>query len=203
MAKLASGNLAIEIQYKEFDDQDWIQYEIFFLYKGQPMIQDFQLKRVNEHWQNRSPGAFKANEYQGDHLIQTIQKALDTDEPQYYKPTDPDFTLAIYPKKIFPFMPSDWEMVWASDEVIQQAEDHELVREVAGGRLPDDPFTIILMIDVYNFGEEGAYYGEGPALILLPRRNELRKFLNDLQAEYAEFCKTWNIHESPEDYDGT
>jgi hypothetical protein len=198
MAKLSSRNLSLEIRYKEFDDQDWIQYEIFFLYKDQPMIQDAQLKRVNEHWQNRSAGAFKANENERDRMIDMIQKALDTDEPQYYSPTDPDIILAIYPKMIFPFMPSNLELVWASDESIQQAEDHELIREVAGGRLPDDFFTLILMVDIYNYGEEHGYYGEGPALIMMPRRHELRTFLDELQTEYAEFCKTWNIPDQQE-----
>ncbi len=199
MAKLTSGNLAFEIQYKEYDDQHWIQYEIFFLYKDQPMIQDAQLKRINEHWQKRSKSAFRANEYEHDELIEIIQKALDTDEPQFYEPTDPDFILAIYPKKVFPFIPRNWKLVWASDNAIQQAQDHELVRELAGGRLPDDPFTVILMVDIYNYGEEHAYCGEGPALILIPQRHELRLFLEELQKEYAEFCRTWNIPEQPED----
>ena len=84
-------------------------------------------------------------------------------------------------------------MIWASDEAIQKVLDHELVREVAGGRLPDDPFTIIFMVDVYNYGDEHAYHGEGPAMILVPRRHELRTFLDTLQAEYMEFCQKNNI----------
>jgi hypothetical protein len=198
MAKLISGNLALEIRYKELDAQNWIQYEIFFLYKDQPMIQDSQLKRIDEHWKNRSPGAFKANEYQHDELISILQKALDTDEAQFYEPTDPDFILAVYPNKVFPFIPRNWELLWASEEAVQEIEDHELVREFAGGRLPDDPFTIILMVDVYNYGEEHAYHCEGPAMILVIRRHELSTFIDMLGAEYKEFCQVWGIEEYPE-----
>ena len=57
MAILQSGNLGLEIRFIEYDSNDWVQYEILFLYKGEPMVQDHQLKRVNEHWQKRSPGA--------------------------------------------------------------------------------------------------------------------------------------------------
>lgn len=193
MAKLKSNNFALEIRYVKLDIENWIQYEILFLYKDQPIIQDALLKRVNEHWRERSFGAFKANECDRDELIDTIQEALDTDEPRYYQPTDPDFIFAIYPNEIFPFMPSNLQLVWSSDEIIQQDEDHELIREVAGGRLPDDLFTLILMVDTYNFGDERAYSSEGPALILLPRRHELRQFLSELKKEYVEFCKTWKI----------
>ena len=197
MAKLTSGNLALEIRFKEVDEQNWIQYEIFFLYKDQPMIQDSQLKRTNEHWQKRSPGAFKANEHQHDELIDVLQKALDTDEPQFYEPTDPDIVLAVYPNKVFPFLPRNWELIWASEEAIRKVEDHELVREVAGGRLPDDPFTIILMVDVHNYGEEHAYHGQGPALIMIPYRHEVCSFIEALRAEYREFCQIWGIEEPP------
>ena len=193
MAILQSGNLGLEIRFIEYDSNDWVQYEILFLYKGEPMVQDHQLKRVNEHWQKRSPGAFKANQYGRDGFIPTIREALDSDQPQSFTPMDPDITMAIYPLGVFPFIASGWELIYQSDEAEQEEEDRELIREVAGGRLPGDPFTIIFKVDVYNYGETMVYHGEGPALILCVRRHELREFCEELEKEYAAFCRQWGI----------
>lgn len=193
MAILQSGILELEIRFIEYDAHNWVQYEILFLYKGEPMVQDHQLKRVNEHWQKRSPGAFKANQFERDGFIPTIRAALDTDQPQAFTPFDPDITMAIYPLGIFPFIASGWELVYQSEEAVQDEQDHELIREVAGGRLPDDPFTIIFKVDVYNYGETIAYHGEGPALILCVRRHVLREFCDELEKEYAAFCRKWGI----------
>lgn len=195
MAILQSGNLGLEIRFVELDSENWVQYEILFLYKGEPMVQDHQLKRVNEHWQKRSPGAFKANQYGHDGFIPTIRAALDSDQPQSFTPIDPDITLAIYPLRGFPFIASGWELIYQSEEAEQEEQDQALIREVAGGRLPSDPFTIIFKVDMYNYGETMMYHGEGPALILLVRRHELREFCDELEQEYAAFCQRWGIEE--------
>jgi hypothetical protein len=195
MAKLTSRNLSIEIRFLELDECQWVQYEIFFLYKDQPMVQDALLKRVNEHWSKRSLGAFKANEDEGEAggLIETLRKALETDERQYYEPIEPDFTLAIYPNMAFPFMESRYERIYTSERALQEERQHEQARVAAGGKLPDDYFTIILRIDLYNFGDEIAYAGEGPALIMMPQRKEVRKFLEDYEQEFYEFCCVWGL----------
>jgi len=199
MAKLTLNNLALEIRFKEFDQHNWIQYEILFLYNNQSMIEDHLLKRINEHWANRSPGAFKANEYEFDRFISFLQKALDTDTSDYYMPTDPDIILAIYPRSSFPYTISDLKPnKRLTDAIDSVSEDSALIREIAGGRLPGDTFTVILMVDVYNFGRESAYTGQGPALILMPTREELRKFCDELQSEYDEFCHMWEIYPGPQ-----
>lgn len=195
MAKLTSGNLSIEIRFLELDEYKWVQYEILFLYKDQPMIQDALLKRVNEHWSKRSLGAFKANEDEGGAggLIETLRKALDTDEMQYYEPLEPDFTLAIYPNMAFPFMKSRYERIYTSERALEKERQREQARVDAGGKLPDDYFTIILMIDLYNFGDEIAYAGEGPALIMMPQRKEVQTFLEEYEQEFCEFCRIWGL----------
>jgi hypothetical protein len=195
MAKLTSGNLSIEIRFLELDASKWVQYEIYFLYKDQPMVQDGLFKRINEHWSKRSLGAFKANEDEGEAggLIGTLCKALDTDEMQYYQPIEPDFTLAIYPNMAFPFMESRYERIYTSERALEEERQRAQAREAAGGKLSDDYFTIILMIDLYNFGDEIAYAGEGPALIMMPQRKEVQKFLEDYDQELHEFCRVWGL----------
>lgn len=189
MAKLISGNLALEIRFIELDANQWIQYEIRFLYKDEPMVQDGQLKRTNAHWQKRSPGAFKVNQYGHDGFIPTLRAALDSDEVESFTPMDPDVTFVVYPRRVFPYL----SHIMETDGSDEEEADRERIREIAGGQLPDDPVTIICKIDLYNYGEQVVYAGQGPALILLTRRHVVREFLQQLEEEYAEFCTKWNI----------
>jgi len=69
---------------------------------------------------------------------------------------------------------------------------------VTGARLPSNHFNIIFKVDVYNYGTTMAYHGEGPALILVVQRYQLREFLEELEAEYDAFCKTWGIQQPQE-----
>ena len=196
MAKLASRNLSIEIRFLELDRDDWIQYEFIFLYKDQPIIQDKLIKRFNEHRPRRSPGAFPSNEEAADDggsLIYTLQKALETDEMQYHETIEPDFIFAIYHDMAFPFMPSRYVRVYTSEKVQREERQREEDRAAAGGKLPDDVFTVIMMADVFNFGDEIAYCGEGPAIVMKVSRLDLQNFLEDYQREYKEFCHTWGI----------
>jgi hypothetical protein len=73
MAKLTSGNLALEIRFREVDEAGWVQYEILFLWKNKPIIDDALLKRDNEYWQARNYGALKSNQYERDDLIAKIE----------------------------------------------------------------------------------------------------------------------------------
>lgn len=199
MAKLASGNLSIEIRFVELDRSNWIQYEIFFLYKDQPMIQDKLVKRVNLHLSKHSLGAFRANEdADGDAggLIDTLRNALQTEEMQYYVPIEPDFIFAVYPDMAFPFMGSRYIRVWKSEEAQRAEKQQEEDRAAAGGKLPYDLFTVIMMVDVYNFDDEFAYSGEGPAIIMVVTRMDLLKFLEDYEHEFNEFCRIYGLAET-------
>ena len=73
MAKLTSGNLTLEIRFREFDEAGWVQNEILFLWENKAIVNDALLKRCNDHWQARNYGAFKANQYERDDLIAKIE----------------------------------------------------------------------------------------------------------------------------------
>jgi hypothetical protein len=145
------------------------------------------LKRVNEHWSKRSYGAYKANEYRVDTLIPVIRNVLESNEPDYWQPLEPDIVLAIYPEIYFPFLPPKWELVSESEKISRMRETHQLVKDLAG-QLPDDPFTVITLIDAYNFGDTSGYSGVGPALILHASRWQVKNFCDQLQGEYELFC---------------
>ena len=76
MATLNAYNLGLEIRFIELDSNNWVQYEIRFLYKDEPMVVDSQLKRSPEHWAKRSPGAFKANQYGQDGFLPTLWRLI-------------------------------------------------------------------------------------------------------------------------------
>lgn len=186
MAILSSGSFRLEIRMTGRDVEDWIRYEIFFRYKGKSIFDDRILKfrDFSRHWNTRPFGGILGEDCDEDELIKKMQKALDTGEPQYFEALDPGFLVAVYPDKFFPFIPSNRIKVYQSDELRQQQMDIELVRELAGGNLPEDPVTIIVRVDSFNFCDEIAYSGNGPAIILTSTRYKIQQFIDALQLEY-------------------
>jgi hypothetical protein len=89
MAKLQSDGLTLDIKFMGFKDE-WIEYEIKFYWKDEIIINDSLLKREGEYWGKRSTGAFLANDYQKDFLTETIRDILQTNEPEYWEPLEPD-----------------------------------------------------------------------------------------------------------------
>jgi hypothetical protein len=199
VARLSKGNMTLEIRFKEYDEQRWVQYEILFLYRDVPLISDTFLKRINEHWNKRSPGAFKANEFQRDSLILVLERAIQTNQPQQWKPLEPDIVVKIlrddYSSAGFDTGQSEIQILEISPELVEHAKQAAMVRDFFGGRLPDDVFELTVFIDIYNFGEERGYQGIGPALVITASRRELHSFVEELKAEYAEFCIKWNVAE--------
>jgi hypothetical protein len=195
MAKLTSGNLTLEIRFREFDAAGWVQYEILFLWKNKPIIDDALLKRDSEYWRARNYSAFKANQYERDDLIAKIEKALETNEPAYWQPLEPDVIIAIYPEMFFPFLETKLEILYESEGFRQQREQREK-RKQEIGKLPDDPITLIVFVDVYNFEHSEAYTGEGPALIMCPNRSEMEAFCAELKQEYLYFQRKYKIEDS-------
>lgn len=195
MAILKSGNLIFEFRFKEFDDCGWVQYEILFKWGDQPIINDSILKRYNEHWANRSFGAFKANDHREDSFIQILDKVLETNEPDYWEPIEPDVTIGIYPDMYFPFLESHLKLVWEKPEAKQKREERERGKSEAAGRLPDDPITLVIFVDQYNMEDCEPYSGEGPALIMVPTRKQLETFAKELKKEYMEFKNKYPVDE--------
>lgn len=196
MARLSRGNLTLEIRFVEYE-QRWVQYEILFLYRDEPLIPDAFLKRINEHWNKRSRGAFKANEYKQDSLIPVLERAIQTDQPQQWTPLEPDVVVKIlrdnYSDTQFDTGRSEIQILEISPELVERAKEAAMVRGLFGGRLPDDVFELTVFIDLYNFGEERGYQGIGPALVITASRRDLETFVTELKAEYAEFCVKWNV----------
>jgi len=184
MAKLQSDGLTLEIKFIGFED-DWVEYEIKFYWKEDIIVNDIILKRNGEWWGKRSYGAFLANDFEKDHLIETIRKVLKTREPDYWEPLEPDTVIAIYPEMFFPFLKSHWTLIEEKKEEIEpEKRDNE---KQDTGTQPDDVFTIITFIDSYSFKNSGAYSGNGISLHLTVERKDLEKFVTELEKEYITF----------------
>ena len=183
MAKLQSDNLTLEIKFYIFE-AEWIGYKIKFYWKEDIIVHDNILKRIGEWWYKRDYGTFLANDYAGDHLIDTIKKVLQTNETEYWEPIEPDVKIGIYPDMFFPFLKSQWTLVEESDEKYMQKEKKE------NNKNPNDLFTIITLIDSYNFKDSEAYTGEGISLHLIVTRKDLENFITDLEIEYNNIIKS-------------
>ena len=186
MVKLQSENLTMEIEFNSFEDE-WIGYKIRFYWKDDLIVNDNVLKRTGEWWYKRDYGTFLANDYEGDHLIETIKKVLDTNETEYWEPIEPDVKIGIYPDMFFPFLKSQWTLVEESNEKYMQKEKSENSKIL--DKSPDDLFTIITLIDTYNFKESQAYSGEGISLHLIVTRRDLEKFVLGLETAYNDLIK--------------
>ncbi len=182
MAKLENGFLALEICFTQVDVEEWLHYHVRFLFNGEPMINDSLLKRWGPYWGSRPPGTFLVNDHQGDSLIPKIQVALDTDQPVRWTPIEPDMSIAIRPGQLFSYLQDDWELVYMSEQAQQELETYEMTKGLFG-KLPSDSFSVIAMIDAYNFGTTSAYYGQGLALILTVTRQQLQEFHDALKSE--------------------
>jgi hypothetical protein len=181
MAKLQSNDLTLEIKFDRFEE-DWVAYEISFLWKNELIVNDNILKK-SRWWDRRKYGTFLANDYKTDYLIETLKKSLATNKPEYWEPIEPDAKIGIYPEMYFPFLKDHWVDVEETGEKVIQADDIDLDTNKY------ELFTIIVFIDTYSFEGCTAYSSEGISLHIIATRKDLEKFVTDLETEYNEFLR--------------
>jgi hypothetical protein len=191
MARLQSGDLTFDFRYAGFE-YGWVQYQFYFRWKGESLIRNDLLKKWGEYWGNRPEGALLANEYEGDGLIPLLRKVLDEDKADYWEPMEPDIVVAIYREDYFPFLPSHHKLIYERPDHKAKREAREALKKEKG-KLPDDAYTIIVFVDAYNFKEAHAYYGQGLSLHMIVNRNELEEFAKDLENEYQEFKRRFEV----------
>jgi hypothetical protein len=191
MAKLQSNNLALEIKFDIFEE-DWIAYEISFLWKNDLIVNDGILKK-SRWWDRRKYGTFLANDYKADSLIEIIKNCLVTNKPDYWEPIEPDAKIGIYPEIYFPFLKDHWVTVEETGEEVLQAEEQQKLSEEQSELSKDEIqtskyelFTIITFIDSYSFEGCSSYSSEGISLHIIATRKELETFVTDLETEYNE-----------------
>lgn len=199
MAKLASGKLSSWIQFAGLEC-GWVQYHLYLQWNGENVVRDELLKRRGEYWGSRPKGAFLANELENDSLLPFVKRVLDEDKADYWEPLEPDVMIAIYPESYFPFLKPHYGTHWESPESKAKREARQMLKKEKG-KLPDDSFTVIVVVDAYNLKEATAYYGQGFSLHLIVTREDLEQFARDLESEYMEFKERVNMDEALADED--
>lgn len=193
MAKLSYGSLALEIKYKSYE-AEWVVYDVGFLWQDKSLINDKILKRSGSFWKVREKGKFVAENYEFCELVPLLQNVLETDEPHYWEPLEPDMIVAVYPGLYFPFLRSHWQVAYEREDVKEARQQREIEKFIKE-KLPDDLFQVICFIDNYNFKDGSGYSGDGIALHPKVFRKALEQFCIDLSAEYEEFKEKFKVGE--------
>lgn len=195
MAVLKEGKLSLEIVFRRLDDALWVHYEIFFRWNNEPVLRDDLLKRDPQYWSKRSPGALLAEEHERDTLLPVIDKVLGDNEADYWVPAEPDVVVAFFPDFSVPFLPSGATLVYESEKHKGERRQRESSKEKNRGKLPSDPVTVLAMADCNNLKGCHTYEGHGPALVLTTTRAKLKRFRNQLAAEWGSFKVAQKLEE--------
>lgn len=193
MAILRSGSLGFDFRYTGFSN-GWVQYQFYFLWDDKPIVRNEILERTPGYRSRRPESAFLANDCGGDRFIPFLKEVLDSEEPDYWEPMEPDIVVAVYPGNYFPFLKSHWTLVHESEEAKNERQER-MKSKAEMGKLPDDDVTLIAFVDACNFKDADAYYGQGLSLQMIVKRHEIMKFIDDLECEYSEFRKTFKVDE--------
>lgn len=199
MAILEQWNLSFEFRFKELDDELWVQYEIFFKWRGESVFRDELLKRNPPGWAKRSQGALRANEHHEDTFLPVLKTVLDKNERGYWQPTDPDFTIGFFPDEEYPFFPPPRPSA-SADHVIEARLQRAEAKKKAGGKLPDDTITMVAFVDAYNWADCAPYQDQGFCLCMRPQRAHLQRFYNNLNYEWKSFKTRERLDERIAEY---
>ena len=192
MAAIVHDRLSFEIRYREWE-HGWIVYNIAYTWDGEPIFNDAVMKRHNDYWDGRGRGEFHANENEVCCFIPLLDRIIETQAAGHVTTLDPDVTLAIWPHDTFPFLPSNWRLVYESPDAQSRREAEAVQRREAGGILTTDRVELMLFVDTYNFRNSGPYSGEGVCLRMRPTWSELQRFRSDLKAEFLAFATQHRI----------
>lgn len=208
MAKLESEKLTFEIEttniVKLKERWNEIFYAFYLKWNNEKIFNPLILKKKRNP--KLDPKYFDAilgwDDFEEDEhpkLNSKIEKAIKEDEPSIWKPLDPDIVIGIYPNMYFPFLKSDFErrnrykdilesknILIRYEEDRKKLENKKAIVEEHGGILPDDPFTIVVATNTYNFEGETLYSGDTISLNICVSRSEMQKFLNDLELDYID-----------------
>ncbi|MDE0154880.1 MAG: hypothetical protein OXI88_10600 [Gammaproteobacteria bacterium] len=196
MAVLMSYDLAFDFRYAFFDD-DWVIYQIGFLWKNEPILREQVLKyqdwrEIPEDYEIPQ-GAFLANDVREDWFLPILGHVLDTDKAECWQPLEPDITVAIYSDNFFPFAPEIIERKGQQLQYLNEMKEAKKKLKEEKGKQPDDRFQLFVFADTKILKDSVSYTGSGIGLKMNVKRQQLEIFYNELEAEYTEFKKAFKI----------
>lgn len=186
MAILKEYNLIVEIKFTDYE-YGWVYYEFRFFLGELPVF------NPNIHHES----FFSANEHRNDSLIPVLEEALLEDRSIEWEPTEPDMWIDIeYRSKRGwkHYKPSvKGKRIFISDEHREKLKEVDRQRREAGGKLPDDCFSLTFFVDAARLKqpdkEAGVYCGDGIALRITVTREKLERFVKELKADYQKFLE--------------
>jgi len=209
MAKLESDKFTFEIEttniWKLSGRWNEIFYAFYLTWNNEKIFNPLILKeksnpKLEPKYSDAILGWGDFNEDEEPRLNSKIKKAIKEDEPSIWEPLDPDIVFGIYPNMYFPFLKSDFErrnrykdilesknILIRYEEDRKKLEDKKAIVEEHGGILPDDPFTIVLAVNTYNFKGVKTYSLQNSiSLNMTVSRSKMGDFLKDLESDYID-----------------
>lgn len=210
MARLVAGKQFLELRIRPDRTKHpvWFWYDLVFGFQdgGQRPL-DFLYPEGCGGWPKRTwtfPGpdgsrphekpvpagvmpGMRVDDIASDELTPALEQALAKNEPAVWTTADDDVVVAIYPDAWFPFLPPpdrssepEQSRQWRMDEARRKSE--------AGGKLPDDPMTVIAMAGQSAFAGDGddLRRDSGVAIVLVVTRAEVERFYEELKRELGE-----------------
>lgn len=146
-----------DVLYWQEDRYVEIVYEFVMKWRGKSIINDAVLKH-NSYWGKKGTGNFVATDMDEFHLLQTLQKALETGEKQTWDAfPDPDVGVAVLPNTSFDLTSKERE---------------------------EGMYTIIIAPDLYQLKKTECYCGLlGAALVMTAEEAKFRQFVKDFATE--------------------
>lgn len=187
MAILRSYDFELKMPLR-WDEKEGVVYDLTFLWRGVPIVNDMVIKRSNEWWNQAKPSSFFFTEYAKLRPVEFFKSMLESVESDFLEPVDPDIRITINPIHAFPVDRSHviYEAEDAKEKRIKREEQKKRL-----GKLPDDLFEIEFFLDIYNFSNCSAYSGDGISFKFLTYRADIESFVDQLEAERKEIVSMY------------
>lgn len=111
-----------------------------------------------------------------DNIVEFFKKILKEDKPDWWECVDDIVEIGVYPNEFFPFLSRKREMSNVTDDLQTEASlrHHSTL---------SDYFTIIIFVRSYQFDKKNKYTPSGISLHLHTKRDELEKFVQEMERE--------------------
>ncbi len=187
MAELTSNGLSLSIEFAKHPSNRLL-YRFSFLWKGKQILNEDVLGRDMSGKIKSKVGSVITINEEEETLIPFFEVALEFGIAEYWESSEPGITIAVYPELYFPFLPTNSDIIYASDSFKAIREAYKKLK-VTKQKIDDDDFTIIVLFDTGNFRGGRSSDGEGISMHLVVERVQLERFVTNLRREYSLFIQ--------------
>jgi hypothetical protein len=192
MAKLFDKETgqSLEVLFRQVGDSA-VFYDFYLRWRGKPLLNP---KIFKSGWADQQHiGLLAADDLQGECLLPAIRKALDTNMPENWYPTEPDVSITIFPPAWQALDMSTLRLVAFGTKAQQAHQLRQLRAEVKRPKKPLDQFEVWVEVDAHVLEQKGEILGPGVAVCITATRETLEKFYRKLRKEYVAACKRFCV----------